>query len=81
MYDTLKKLYEANKATIEKGKAFLDAAGKAATVASIGINLADQEIVIEDIVRISAQIASLIDPTGVSDVIAAYTYPKCKSLT
>jgi predicted lipid-binding transport protein (Tim44 family) len=31
----------------------------------------------EDIVRVSAQVASLIDPTGVSDVVGAFTYPKC----
>jgi len=30
----------------------------------------------EDIMRAAAQITALIDPTGVSDVVAAYTYPK-----
>jgi hypothetical protein len=34
----------------------------------------------EDIVRVSAQIASLVDPSGVSDVVGAYTYPKCLNL-
>ena len=31
----------------------------------------------EDIIRVSAMIASLLDPTGVADVVAAYAYPLC----
>jgi len=34
----------------------------------------------EDMVRVAAQIAALIDPTGVSDVVAGYTYPKCSKI-
>ena len=34
----------------------------------------------EDIIRVSAQISALVDPTGASGVIAAYTYPKCSAL-
>jgi hypothetical protein len=34
----------------------------------------------EDMVRVSSQIASLVDPTGVSDVVGAYTYSKCSNL-
>jgi hypothetical protein len=34
----------------------------------------------EDIVRVSSQIASLVDPTGASDVVGAYTYSKCSKL-
>jgi hypothetical protein len=31
----------------------------------------------EDLIRMSAQIAAIADPSGVADVAAAYTYPKC----
>lgn len=41
MYDKLKKLYDANKALIEKGKVFADRAGKVITVGSIVLNTAD----------------------------------------
>lgn len=34
----------------------------------------------EDIARVAAQIAALLDPTGVSGVISAYTYPLCSNL-
>ena len=33
-----------------------------------------------DIVRMAAELAALVDPTGVSGVIAAYSYPKCSQL-
>ena len=38
------------------------------------------DVVAEDIVRVSAEMASLIDPSGVADVVAAYTYPKCSKI-
>ena len=41
MYHKLKKLYDANKALIEKGKVFADRAGKVITVGSIVLNMAD----------------------------------------
>lgn len=34
----------------------------------------------EDIVRMSAQIAALADPTGIAGTISAYTYSKCSAL-
>ena len=34
----------------------------------------------EDIARIAAELASLVDPTGAASVVAAYTYPKCSVL-
>ncbi len=39
-----------------------------------------EDVTIEDIVRVSAQIAGLVDPTGVADTVAAYTYPKCDKI-
>lgn len=34
----------------------------------------------EDIARIAAELASLVDPTGAASVVSAYTYPKCSVL-
>jgi len=34
----------------------------------------------EDIVRMSAQIAALADPSGIAGTISAYTYSKCSAL-
>lgn len=34
----------------------------------------------EDMVRVSAQIAALADPSGISDVVSAYNYPKCTKI-
>jgi hypothetical protein len=34
----------------------------------------------EDIVRVCSQIASLVDPTGATGVVSAYTYSKCSRL-
>jgi hypothetical protein len=34
----------------------------------------------EDMVRVAAQIAALLDPTGVADVVGSYTYPKCSKI-
>jgi hypothetical protein len=31
----------------------------------------------EDMIRFAAQIAAILDPSGASSVVAAYTYPKC----
>jgi hypothetical protein len=31
----------------------------------------------EDLIRMSAQIAAIVDTSGVADVVASYTYPKC----
>lgn len=33
-----------------------------------------------DMVRISAQIAALVDPTGIASVIQAFSYPKCSDI-
>ncbi len=44
-----------------------------ATIALVGSDKPTEE----DIARVSAQIAALVDPTGVADVVAAYTYPTC----
>ena len=37
----------------------------------------DNEATAEDIARSAAELASTLDPTGISGAVAAYTYPKC----
>lgn len=34
----------------------------------------------EDMVRMAAQIAAILDPSGVASTVAAYTYPKCSQI-
>jgi hypothetical protein len=34
-----------------------------------------------DVIRVTAEIASLVDPTGISGVVAAYSYPLCSTIT
>jgi hypothetical protein len=31
----------------------------------------------EDMIRYAAQVAAILDPTGIADTVASYTYPKC----
>jgi hypothetical protein len=33
-----------------------------------------------DIIRVCAEIASLVDPTGVASVVASYSYPVCSTI-
>ena len=79
-FSDLKTLYKKNKEFIK----FLKDAAKAAKTAFIAkdvINVLqtdDQQP--EDIIRVTAEIASLVDPTGVSKVVADYTYPKCSEI-
>lgn len=40
-------------------------------------DVAPSEITEEDIVRAAADIASILDPSGISSIIGAYTYPVC----
>lgn len=38
------------------------------------------KITIEDLFRIAAEIAAIADTSGVSNTVAAYTYPKCRNI-
>ncbi len=76
-FKNLKAIYEKGKKVfdeIQGFKAKYDALNNV-----IEASRAD-DITAEDITRISAEIAALIDPSGVSDVIAAYTFPKCSAI-
>jgi hypothetical protein len=36
---------------------------------------------VADMVRLTALVTSFMDPTGISEIVAAYSYPKCSKLT
>ena len=38
------------------------------------------EITEADIIRLSAQIAGLVDPTGIAGVVSAYSHPLCSRI-
>jgi len=65
---------------VDKGKKVADAADIAVDASEMAEADPDT-ITAEDIVRISAAIAALVDPTGIAGTIAAYTYPKCSKIT
>jgi hypothetical protein len=78
-FEELKKAYEAAKKSSQALQAAEDSAkagGKLMTLVS-ATDTASNVITEEDIARASAQIASLVDSSGVSATIGAYTYPKC----
>lgn len=41
---------------------------------------AQEAVTPEDMARVAAAIASIVDPTGVSGIAASYTYPKCSKV-
>lgn len=71
-YSAAKKTYPAlavAEKTVEAGLTVK----KGYTAINTALNVATAE----DLARVSAQIASIVDATGVSATIGAYTYPKC----
>ena len=82
LYEKMKKFAE-NSEQVQKlistaqGKFPANEAGKS-TAELLKAN--SNDLTPEDMVRVSAQIAALADPTGASDVVAAYTYPKCSKI-
>lgn len=68
-------LYNKNKDKIKAATT----ASKSATIGYHVTQMSNQldQITIEDVTRLSAEIASLLDPTGLSSTVAAYSYPKC----
>lgn len=73
-YNQMKELYN-------KAKPAIDAAKKTYTTVSVSQEvLAMETPTPEDMVRVAAQIASLVDSTGASATVAAYTYAKCSAI-
>ena len=81
-FENLKKIANVNEKvqdviTKGQGKFPVTEAGKStAEILKADLNT----VTSEDIVRVSSQISALVDPSGASDVIATYTYPKCSIL-
>lgn len=74
LYDQLKTAYESNKAAIQTALKAKKTGGVALTLDEFK---SSDNVTAEDITRVSAQIAAIADPSGASDTVAAYTYPKC----
>lgn len=77
-YESMKKSWEAIKKTPEVER-MIQAAKAAKTIKSVQTaeNTLYTATTEEDMARAAAQIAAIIDPSGVSSTVAAYTYPKC----
>lgn len=71
-FDLLKESNAAVKTAVQAA----DAANKGKT-AYIAMNTAVNAVTEEDMLRLAAQIASIMDPTGIADTVAAYSYAKC----
>lgn len=78
---TLKQKYRALTEAYERAKPAMEAAFAAKSAAGAAINtvnlIDENNVTEEDIVRISAEIAAVADPTGVAGAVASYTYPTC----
>jgi hypothetical protein len=72
-------LAKKNNANVKRAVEAADAANKGRK-GYVAMDTADNATTDEDMVRVAAQIAAIMDPTGVSDTVAAYTYPKCSAL-
>lgn len=71
-FDNLKKTNSAVASAVRG----LDAANKGRK-GYVAMETASNIVTEEDMARMAAQIASILDPSGVSSTVAAYTYPKC----
>lgn len=78
-YSTMKVAFDNLQKTNKNVQAAVDAANAAnrgrKTYKAIGTGI--DAVTEEDMARMAAQIAAIMDPTGVADTVAAYTYPKC----
>jgi len=82
LYVNMKKIVDNNdkvQKIVSQGQGKFPAAEAGKSTAEL-LKANPDNITPEDMVRVAAQIAALIDPTGVSDVVAAYTYPKCSKI-
>ena len=77
----MKELYAANKAAIDAAKsaaAIGGAAGSAGyTGATLMAGILADDVTEVDIARLSAQLAGLLDPTGLIGAGASYAYDTC----
>jgi hypothetical protein len=47
------------------------------SLSNAAVTIQNQAALTEDIIRASAQMAAIVDSSGVSSTVAAYSYPKC----
>jgi len=87
----MKETFEKVKSAVENGKKIFDKFANKDQIAeklkSLGKDVekapTDEKQILttsEDIARKAAELASMVDPSGVSGVIAAYTFPKCSKI-
>jgi hypothetical protein len=78
-YEKMKAAYEAARKTstalqnAEKAYKVYDTTSKTYKA----VNTAQNVVTEEDMVRLAAQIAAIVDTSGVAATVGAYTYPKC----
>jgi len=66
---------------VQNAKKAFDAANAAKTTYTNIDNLMSKDVITEeDYIRMAATMAAILDPSGVSSVIAAFTYPKCDKI-
>lgn len=70
----------AFKSVIENAAALGGDKAEEAAQAKEILNADASVLSVEDMVRISANIAALADPTGIAGTIGSFTYPKCSAL-
>ncbi len=81
-FETLKKLKDNSEKVqdlISKAQGKFPAVEAGKSVNDI-FSANTNDVTPEDIVRVTAEIASLADPTGIADVVSAYTFPKCSKI-
>lgn len=80
-YESMKRAWNNIKNTPEV-KTAIDAA-ETADVIKQGYDIsqeAQNAVTEEDMARVAAQIAAIVDPTGVASTVGSYTYPTCSKL-
>jgi hypothetical protein len=86
----LKELYKKLEAAYKTAKDNFPALAAAEKTVEAGLTAKNQYTAVstalnvttaEDIARVSAQIAQIVDTSGVSSTIANFTYPKCSKYT
>lgn len=75
-FEELQKAYKKQLGAIDKARKVYDTYGAASNMVDL-IDAPAGEVTEEDIARVSAEIAALADPTGVTGTVAAYTYSVC----
>lgn len=71
---------ERKKKVISEAKSKLDKAEEVVETVSDALDNDYDEMTAADYIRLAAEIADLMDPTGVAGAIAAYSFPKCSAL-